>query len=533
MRSVAVLPPRLFGGIDRWRRALRGCALPVAIAALALLLRLYGLGAKPFWLDEITSLRRATASLHHLALDALHNRHYPSYFLLLWLVARLGASQWLLRLPSAIFGAIAAALAGAIGRQVAGPRSGAIAGLFMAFSPFEVQYGQEARSYTLVSVLILIALWGLVRLVRQPAAAALPWRRAGALRGALLCYGLGTAAALSVLNVAVTWLLAANLSACVIAWRAAAARRAFLRRWGFAQLLILAIWAPSLAAVCWFGKSGLTQGADWAPPETIGTIWAVLAPVYLLRISDFIVFGLAPAAVPGLSAVVAALAALGLWRLRRDPAVLAILGGAALLVPLGMLLVSLLVPVLVPRYFAWSAAPFFVLAGIGLGQFAGARFAVAAAALTAACAINLFPYYGYETKPRWDLLAARLAAKAKPGDVVLVNRGYSYYVFEVFAQRVGLARRGIGIARHVAEAKEAERLAPGHNIWAVYGRTGQGPMASPEDYLRSLAAFGRPASEHAIGRYIIVWRFAEPTDVQPAPSPAPLPSGEAVEALQP
>lgn len=530
MRSVAALS-RLFGGFDRWGQALRSCALPAAIGAFALLLRLHGLGAKPFWLDEITSLRRATTSLHDLALDALHNRHYPSYFLLLWLVARFGASPWLLRLPSAIGGAIAATLTCAIGRKAAGPKSGAIAGLLMALSPFEVQYGQEARSYTLVSCLILIALSGLVCLAREPAAAALPWRRDGALRGAWLCYGLGTAAALSVLNVAVAWFVVANLSAGVIAWRAAAVRRAFLRRWGLAQLLIVTAWAPSLAAVCLIGKSGLTHGADWAPPETIGTIWAALAPVYLLRISDFIVFGLAPAAVPGLSACIAAVAAFGLWRLRRDPAMLAILGGAALLVPLGMLLLSPLVSLLVPRYFAWSAAPFFVLAGAGLARFTGVRFAAVMPALAAAGMINLHPYYRYETKPRWDLLAARLAAKAKPGDVVLVDRGYSYYVFEIFAQRAGLVQRGIGIAHRLEEAKEAERLAPGHNIWAVYGRTGQGPMMPPEDYLRSLAPFGRPAAEHSIGRYIIVWRFAEPAEVEPAPPPRP--NGEAVEASQP
>ncbi len=521
--SLCLSPPR-----KRWRDLLRGCALPAAIGGLALLLRLHGLGAKPFWLDEITSLRRATESVHDLVLDALHNRHYPSYFLLLWVVARFGASEWLLRLPSALFGALAAALTCAIGRRTADPKSGAMAGLLMALSPFEVQFGQEARSYTLVCSLILIAVLGFVRLARAPAAAALPWRREGALRGAWIAYGAGTAAGLSVLNVAFAWFLAANLSALVIAWRAGAAGRAFLRRWGFVQLLVLAAWAPSLAAVCWFSKSGLVHGADWAPPETLATIWAALAPVFLLRISDFITFTLAPATVPGLSAVVAALAACGLWRLRRDPAA-AVLGGAAFLAPLGMMLLSLLVPVLVPRYFAWSAAPFFVFAGAGLGQLAGARFAAAAAALAAAGFVNLVPYYHYETKPRWDRLAARLAAKAKPGDVVLLNRGYSYYVFSVFAERVGLPRRGVYLVRHI---DEAERLAPGHTLWAVYGRTGQGPMKPPEQYLSSLAPFGRPAGEYAIGRYIILWRFPEPPDAEPA-APPPRPHEGTVEASQP
>src|SRR5262249_46211128 len=155
---------------------------------------LYGLGAKPFWLDEVTSLKRATDSIHDLVLDALHNRHYPSYFLLLWAVARLGAGQFLLRLPSALFGAAAAALTAGSGGGGVGARPGAIAGLVLALSPFDVQLGQEARSYTLGGLLILVALWGLLRLAQRPAEAA-----QGGPRGAWAAYCLGTAGALSVL----------------------------------------------------------------------------------------------------------------------------------------------------------------------------------------------------------------------------------------------------------------------------------------------------------------------------------------------
>ena len=68
-------------------------ALPAAVAGLALLVRLHGLGAKPFWMDEITSLHRATATVPHLITDSLHQNHYPTYFLLLWLVARIGSTQ--------------------------------------------------------------------------------------------------------------------------------------------------------------------------------------------------------------------------------------------------------------------------------------------------------------------------------------------------------------------------------------------------------------------------------------------------------
>ncbi|MGH7048150.1 MAG: glycosyltransferase family 39 protein [Stellaceae bacterium] len=507
-------------------------AAPLAIGLLALALRLYGLGDKPFWLDEVASLRRATASVHDLVADSLRNNHYPSYFLLLWLVAKLGTSQWLLRLPSAVFGAIGAALTCMIGERAVGRRGGLIAGLLMAASPFAVQFGQEARSYTLASCLILVALLGLVRLAKKPEAAARPLHRQGALRGAWLAYGLGTAAALNVLNVAVPWLVAANLGAAAIISQARGHRRGFLRNWGLVQVLILATWLPSIIWVYVASKGAVLDGAGWAPAIGAGAVWSTLAPVYLLRISRFITFGMMPAAIPGLAIVIAIVAALGAWRLRRAPAMLVVLGSAALLLPISLLAVSLFVPVLVSRYFAWSAAPFFILVGAGMGMLGGRRFAVAAVPLTAACLINLYPYYGDETKPRWDLLATRLAAAAQPGDVVLVDSYYSYSVLSVFAARDGLTDHGVSVTWDPAKAFEQ---VPGHDLWAVYGRAGQASKKqSSAHYRQTLAPLGQPIAQHRVGRYIEVWRFHEPSGAEPvAAAPPQHPQGLAADSPHP
>ena len=477
-----------------------------AIAGLALALRLYGLGDKPFWLDELASLHRATISLPELFAQALHSKHYPSYFLLLWLVAKFGVSQFILRLPSAILGAVNAALVAAMGREAAGPRAGAAAGLLMALSPFDVQYGQEARSYTLVTFLILVALFGLLRLARDPGGAALPLRSAKAPRLAWLAYGAGTASALCVLNVAVPWLLAANLGAIAIAWHAGAARRAFLRNWAIVQGVVLAVWLPWIIAVYIASKGTVLRGEDWSPPESLATIWSIIAPVYLHRISAFITFDLEPAAIPGLSLVIAVLAFVGAWRLRRAGSVFAVIACAVLILPLLLLSVSLAAPVLAPRYFAWGAAPFFVLAGAGLAGLRGWRFAGSAAALGALCLVNLSPYYADETKPRWDLLAARLAAEAQPGDLVLLNDWHADYVLTAFAPRAGLDLARIKLSWSAAKLVPP----PGHDVFVVFGRTGQGEMQSPEAYLATLSTLGTPVSEERIGRYIVLWRFHEP-----------------------
>lgn len=491
----------------------------VAIGAFALLLRLHGLGDKPFWLDEVATLRRATAALPYLATNSLHNGHYPSYFLLLWTVAKLGTSQFLLRLPSAMFGAVAASLTCAIGARVSGLRGGIIAGLLMALSPFQVQFGQEARSYTLASSLILTALYGLVRLAQQPAAAAVPLNKRGTLWHAWSAYGIGTAAALDTLNVAVPWFIAANFSALAIARAAGDANRGFWRNWIAIQLLILAAWAPMLALVFLTHAGTVLDAAGWVPAETSRTIWSTIAPVYLLRISSFVTFDVMPAEAPWLAFAVAAAAALGAWRLRRDPTLLVVLGCSALVLPIGLCVVSVFVPVLVPRYLIWGAAPFFVLVGEGLAWLSASHFPAATASLGATGLLSLLPYYSYETKPRWDLVATKLAAMTRPGDMVLLDSYYAYSVLSVFARQAHLDQRAVRLTWQLPDALQ---IAPGRDVWAVYGRTGQVTKQPAENYRQSLSPLGYPASEESVGRYIVVWRFAQPNGPEPAALAAPM-----------
>ena len=131
------------------------------------------------------------------------------------------------------------------------------------------------------------------------------------------------------------------------------------------------------------------------------------------------------------------------------------------------------------------------------------------------------PYYGYETKPRWDLAAQELAQKAKPGDVVLADRGYTYYVFSIYADEAKLAADGLKVT---SQLQDAEAWAPGHDVWALYGRIGQSDIVPAADYLRSLAPLGRPVGEYNVGRYITLYRFRVPA--------AP-PKGGPMQAAQP
>jgi mannosyltransferase len=73
---------------------------PLPVFLLALLLRLAELGARPFWLDEVFTLRRVSMPPGALVVDSFQNHHMPSYFLLLWPLAGLAHPEFWLRLPA-------------------------------------------------------------------------------------------------------------------------------------------------------------------------------------------------------------------------------------------------------------------------------------------------------------------------------------------------------------------------------------------------------------------------------------------------
>ncbi len=87
----------------------------------------------------------------------------PLYYALVGGLMKLfGESDFVLRLPSALFGAAATPIVFALGRALFGRRAGWIAALFLAVHPLHVFYSREARVYPLLlclTMLVLLALW--------------------------------------------------------------------------------------------------------------------------------------------------------------------------------------------------------------------------------------------------------------------------------------------------------------------------------------------------------------------------------------
>jgi mannosyltransferase len=233
-----------------WKKD-HGAAL--LLFGFALALRLYRLSALSLWIDEggAWSIARC-APWDIVALCLQKEPHPPLYYLLLHAVIKvMGDSEFALRLPSALFGAGAAALTYLIGRRHFSARVGLLAGLFAACVPFQLRYSQEAREYALFGFCALLTtLW-------------LPWELRWRSRAHRNGY-LAAAVVLAYTHYYAVLLLFAQ--AAFIAWRS---RRApFLKSWLAVTAVVAALAAPLYGAVALHFRAFSEQVA-WlnnAPP---------------------------------------------------------------------------------------------------------------------------------------------------------------------------------------------------------------------------------------------------------------------------
>jgi mannosyltransferase len=477
---------------------------------IGLTARLLHIDSQPFWLDEALTYQRIHLGIDGLLVDSFSNRHMPSYFLMLQAISKFDATHAWLRIPSALFGALSIGVVFATARRVAGRTAAIVAGLLMALSPLQVQYGQEARSYTLVTLLITVAIWGLVRLAQQPERAGLDLRHPQSDRAGWAAYLIGSIGALDVLGDAAPWLLAANASLFLI-WHglrapsSRLARAGFLRNWLLSVALIVICCAPFYAAIVAFSDGRMLQKFNWIPPLSWQSLSVVAKSTYLMRMAAVVRFSVLPTAVPVLGVLVALLGGIGLYRVRGRPEGRVLLLGFAVL-PLLLLLVSPIKSMVLPRYVLWSAAPFFILAGIGAAALPRRILPVATTALLLLCIVNLLPIYHTETKPRWDKAAATLAANIRPGDTVFTSDTNAPTMLAVLQPSDATPIGNIALVTARLDVALA-RWKQGGRVWAVNGRSAMGAGEPLDTFKSRIAALGTPALEIPEGREITILMF--------------------------
>jgi mannosyltransferase len=138
----------------------------IVLLLLAFALRTYELAAQSLWYDEAISWYLTRMTLPQLTVWTANDIQPPLYYYLLWLWVRLaGTSEFALRFPSVAFAWLTLPLLWRLCRRLFGSAAGWLVLVFGILSPLQVYYAQEARMYTLLTLLGLASSYLLYRIV--------------------------------------------------------------------------------------------------------------------------------------------------------------------------------------------------------------------------------------------------------------------------------------------------------------------------------------------------------------------------------
>lgn len=96
------------------------------------------------------------------------NVHLPAYFYLMhYWIEWFGNAELALRLPAAIFGALAALALFLLARELFGVLPAVVSGMLMALAPEQIYFSQQARMYSLLTLLAIASTYNLVLAVKR------------------------------------------------------------------------------------------------------------------------------------------------------------------------------------------------------------------------------------------------------------------------------------------------------------------------------------------------------------------------------
>jgi len=225
----------------------------VVITAAGGWFRFYQLGARNLWLDEAYS-----ALFAHLPAGPFWKLMWSRegnmllYYMLLRGWVLLGDSQILIRTPSVIFAVVSIPAIYLLGRALFGRMTGLIAATLLSVHMFHVFLSQQARSYTLLALLLLLSTHLFLRFTQAPDR-----------KSYLVAYAAVSALAMyahlfALLVIASQWLALGRARIQRIGWQ----------RLASAGALFLVLALPMVAFVLLKNKGQL----DWVPPLSAHTL---------------------------------------------------------------------------------------------------------------------------------------------------------------------------------------------------------------------------------------------------------------------
>jgi mannosyltransferase len=360
------------------------------------------LTSRSIWGDEAISIsyaRRSPTGLHD---SILADPNMSLYYALLWAWTHLvGDRLAAIKIPSVASAALTVPVVYALGARLFGQRAGLAAALLLSVNAYFLTFAQEARGYSLVTLLTALSFYLFVRALDHPTP------------GRLTAYAVVSALAFYAHFFAV-YVTLIQVAALVIV----RGRRAFCRRW----LAVYAGVGAMVAPICYQALRVEPDPIGWVPPpgwRTLGEIARDLAGTGVL-----LTFA-------SLALVAGALSQLARTEHRRFAVALT---AAWLVVPTATaFLVSQVHPMLLPRYVVISVPALALLVGAAVAEVRPKR--LGAACLAVLVALSAYPLWRWYERPAledWKSTSAFVLARARDGDGVAFQRSSTVPAFAYY-----------------------------------------------------------------------------------------------------
>ena len=382
------------------------------VGLVSLALGLITIGRKSFWYDEAFDGVRIRGTWRSLAVLVGETEMSQAAYLVLlkaWSAVVPGTDVWL-RLPSVAAACLASALLVVLGARLVDRLTGIVAGLLLATHELVVSWSQQARTYALLTLAVVVVSLLFLRAVEVGS------------RPSWLLYGL--AAGLSVyVHFFAGLVVAAQLASLPLR-----SRRPPGRYVSEAVAVLVAVGSVAVA----FTATAPRRQIDFLPEPTPASVWAAVAGAvghnWLLPVAALAgLVVLARRARRGVDGATWLLALLACW----------------LLIPLVLsFLVSLHQPILADRYLIVVAPGLALAAAVTVSALARRRRAlgvVALAAVVAVAGVRIVQWYTLRPED-WRAATTHLEAVRTPVDDLIVAPAYAVHGLRFYDRSVAVTR---------------------------------------------------------------------------------------------
>ncbi len=484
----------------------------LAIFFLGVFLRIYHLGDESIWLDEAFSIKLASSSLFGIIEGSAEDPHPPLYYILLhYWINLFGNSEFSTRFLSVVFGFLSILMSYKVGSLIFDKETGVLSALILALSTFHIHYSQEARMYSLMTLLTLLSVYFFIRLLRG--------------RSILVSTGYLLSSILLIYThiYGLFIIMAQNIYVFTLFLLSKEHYELNYKRWITLQILLIVLFSPWIKIL--INQMLMVQSDFWipAPPVTklIGPFitYSGSKPLFLLflMLSIFSVVGYKKL---GVNAD---------WKvLFRSIKGFRLDFGSSSVAGVYLILLWILTPIILPfiisrvstpvyitRYTIGASVAFYLLAAKGVRDINHENFKSAVIALIIVLSsLNIWGYYHSVNKEQWRDIANYLDSSAGVEDLVLFNAGYNQRPFDYYSRRADLVKKPFPEdASHVDEEniKELRLMVEGHDkVWLIqgYDKDDSGLIMKMLGESHNLAYHKEYLSEsYATGKSISIWVY--------------------------